>query len=67
MVSRSEHILRVGQDTEGHWVVQEEEGQRAGLVRSRDAASLFALSECRAFPGSRMVLATTPLHSILSH
>jgi len=67
MVSRSEHILRVGQDTEGHWVVQEQDGMLEGLFRSRDAAIRFALSECRAFPGSRMVLATTPLHSILSH
>jgi|SRR5436305_31826 hypothetical protein len=67
MVSRSEHVLRVGQDSQGHWVVQEEGGMLEALFRSRDAAVRFALSECRAFPGARMVLATTPLHSILSH
>lgn len=67
MVSRSEHVLRVGQDSQGHWVVQEEGGLLEGLFRSRDAAVRFALSECRAFPGARMALATTPLHSILSH
>ena len=67
MVSRSEHVLRVGQDLEGHWVVQEQDGLLEGLFRSREAAIRFALSECRAFPGSRMVLATAPLHSILSH
>jgi hypothetical protein len=67
MGQRSEHILRVGQDREGHWVVQEDDGMLEGLFRSREAAIRFAMSECRAFPGSRMVLATDPLRSILSH
>src|SRR6218665_1566516 len=67
MVQRSEHLLRVGQDREGHWVVQEAGGLLEGLFGSREAAIRFALSECRAFPGSRMVLATDPLKSILCH
>jgi len=67
MVQRCEHVLRVGQDREGHWVVQEADGMLEGLFRSRDAAICFALSECRAFPGARMVLATDPLSSILCH
>ncbi|MEP9360129.1 hypothetical protein [Sphingomonas sp. KR3-1] len=67
MDQRCEHILRVGRDSDGHWVVQEADGLLEGLFRSREAAIRFALSECRAFPGSRMVLATDPLRSILSH
>lgn len=67
MGQRSEHILRVGQDRAGHWVVQEADGLLEGLFRSRDAAIRFALSECRAFPDKRMVLDTAPLNSILCH
>lgn len=67
MVERSEHILRVGQDRAGHWVVQEADGMLEGLFRSREAAIRFAMAECRAFPDKRMVLATDPLSSILSH
>lgn len=67
MDQHSEHVLRVGQDPDGHWIVQEAGGQLEGLFRTREAAIRFAMSECRAFPGARMVLATTPLHSILSH
>lgn len=65
MCQHPDHILRVGQDREGHWVVQEADGLLEALFRSREAAIRFAMSECRAFPGSRMVLASDPLRSIL--
>jgi len=67
MCQYPDHVLRVGQDRDGHWIVQEAEGLLEGLFRSREAAIRFAMSECRAFPGSRMVLATDPLNSILCH
>ncbi len=67
MSLRSEHVLRIGQDRAGHWIVQESDGPLEGLFRSREAAIAFAMRECRAVPGLRMELATTPLASILAH
>jgi hypothetical protein len=67
MYRRSEPVLRIGQDHAGHWVVQEVDGALEALFRSRESAIRFAMQECRAFPNARMVLATAPLTSILSH
>jgi hypothetical protein len=63
----AEHVLLVGQDPEGHWVVQENHGLSEALFATRDAAIRFALWERHAFAHARIELTPTPLRSILSH
>jgi hypothetical protein len=41
------HVLLVGQDRRGNWVVQEQSGDRGGLFVSRDAALRFVRDENR--------------------
>jgi hypothetical protein len=54
-------ILYVGRDAAGHWLVQGHQGQLEGRFVSRTAAWAFARSECRGFPGARIVAALRPL------
>jgi hypothetical protein len=61
-----DHILFVGRDTDGRWVVQENHGLIEGLFVNRAAALHFAQCERHAFPAARIEFAATPLHSILS-
>lgn len=63
----AEHVLRVGQDAKGRWIVQESDGGSEGLFTTREAALHFARWECRAYAHARVELAATPLASILSH
>jgi hypothetical protein len=60
------HILRVGQDGRGRWMVQENHGLIEGLFVSREAALHFARLERHAFPGARVELAAGPLVSTLA-
>lgn len=64
--SMADHVLLVGRDRDGRWVVQENHGLIEGLFVNRAAALLFAQSERHAFPAARIEMATAPLHSILS-
>jgi len=60
------HILLVGQDRRGRWMVQENHGLIEGLFISRDAALHFARLERHAFPGATVELASEPLISTLA-
>jgi hypothetical protein len=60
------HILFVGRDRDGRWVVQENHGLIEGLFVNRAAALHFAHCERHAFPAARIEIATEPLRSILS-
>lgn len=62
----TEHILLVGQDCRGRWMVQENHGLIEGLFVSREAALHFARLERHAFPGARVKLAVGPLVSTLA-
>ncbi len=62
-----EHILLVGQDRRGRWMVQENHGLIEGLFISRDAAVHFANCERHAFPGARVEIAAAPLASTLAN
>jgi hypothetical protein len=41
------HVLLVGRDRRGNWVVQEQSGDRGGLFASRDAALRYVRDENR--------------------
>ena len=41
------HVLMVGQDCRGNWVVQDQSGERGGLFVSRDAALRYVRDENR--------------------
>ena len=60
------HILLVGQDRRGRWMVQENHGLIEGLFISRDAALHFARLERHAFPGGTVELTSEPLVSSLA-
>jgi len=60
------HILMVGQDRRGRWMVQENHGLIEGLFISRDAALHFARLERHAFPGATVELTSEPLISTLA-
>jgi len=64
--SPADHVLFVGRDRDGRWVVQENHGLIEGLFINRAAAMHFAHCERHAFPAARIELASTPLTSILS-
>lgn len=64
--STADHVLLVGRDADGRWIVQENHGLIEGLFVDRRAAMHFAMCERHAFPAARIELATAPLHSILS-
>ncbi|UYY76835.1 hypothetical protein [Sphingomonas sp. R1] len=59
-------ILRVGQDRDGHWLVQENHGLMEGRFISRAAAWQFARAERHSFPGAALVEAEQPLVAIVS-
>lgn len=59
-------ILWVGQDCEGHWLVQESHGLMEGRFVSRAAAWQFARAERHAFPGAELVEAAQPLVASVS-
>jgi hypothetical protein len=63
----AEHVLLVGQDRQGHWIVKENQGRTECLFASREAAIRFARWECHAFPAARVELSAVPLASILAH
>lgn len=48
-------ILWVGQDRDGHWLVQENHGLMEGRFVSREAAWQFARAERHGFPGAALV------------
>ncbi|WP_245824455.1 hypothetical protein [Sphingomonas azotifigens] len=54
-------ILWVGQDRDGHWLVQENHGLMEGRFVSRTAAWQFARAERHAFPGAALMEAEQPL------
>lgn len=62
----SDHILLVGQDRAGRWVVRETCGLIGGLFVDRDAAMRFARAERRGFAHARVELASAPLPSLLA-
>ena len=57
--------LQVGQDSAGHWLVQESHGRLEGRFVSFNAAMAYAHSECHSFPGATIVVASTPLVAIV--
>ncbi len=59
-------VLKVGQDSAGHWLVQDMWGSLEGRFVSQAAALGFARSESRALPGAKIVMATAPLVPIVS-
>jgi hypothetical protein len=54
-------LLKVGQDSAGHWLVQDSGGRLEGRFVSFPAAMRFARDESHAFPGAEIVVMTTPL------
>lgn len=62
----SRPVLQVGQDSAGHWLVQESGGRLEGRFISSAAAMSFARSEQSSFPGAVIVLAQSPLVPIVS-
>ena len=54
-------VLHVGQDTAGHWLVQESGGRLEGRFISFAAAMAFARAERHAFPGATVAVSTVPL------
>lgn len=59
-------ILWVGQDRDGHWLVQESHGLMEGRFVSRAAAWQFARAERHAFPGAELAEAEQPLVASIS-
>ncbi|WP_404712739.1 hypothetical protein [Sphingomonas sp. MMS24-J13] len=53
--------LLVGQDSHGHWLVQEQGGALEGCFVSRAAALDFARWERHAYPSARVQLSADPL------
>lgn len=53
--------LVVGQDAQGHWLVQESLGQLEGCFVSFEAALGFARRECHSFPGATVTVSRMPL------
>ena len=53
--------LLVGQDSHGHWLVQEQDGALEGCFVSKDAALSFARWERHAYTSARVQLAPEPL------
>ncbi len=58
--------LDVGQDTAGHWLVQDSGGTLGGRFVSFAAAMAFARSERHAIPGATIVVAVDALVPIIS-
>jgi hypothetical protein len=58
--------LNVGQDSAGHWLVQDSGGKLEGRFVSYAAAMAFARSEQHALPGTRIVLVRDPLVPLVS-
>lgn len=54
-------VLLIGQDSAGHWLVQQRGGGLEGRFISFAAAMAFARSELRSLPGATMVRAATPI------
>ena len=54
-------VLFVGQDTAGHWLVQESHGLLEGRFISFAAALRFARAERRSFPNGSVAVVTAPL------
>jgi hypothetical protein len=60
------HILLVGQDRAGHWIVRETLGLLGGIFISRAAALRYARAEQRGFARARVEMAALPLPSLLA-
>lgn len=60
-------LLLVGQDSHGHWLVQQDGGGLEGSFISREAALGFARWEKHAFPAAKIEFAQRPLSSHLHH
>jgi hypothetical protein len=54
------HIIYVGQDKAGHWLVQDSGGRLEGRFVSRGAALSFAAGECQLY-GASLQIAAAPL------
>ncbi len=60
------HILLVGQDRAGHWIVRETLGLIGGIFVDRASAIRFARTAQRGFAQARVEMATAPLPSPLA-
>jgi hypothetical protein len=58
--------ITVGQDSVGHWLVQDSDGTMEGRFITYAAALSFARSEHHACPRSTIVVATNPLTPFIS-
>lgn len=62
IIPEPDHVtLLVGQDSHGHWLVQEQGGELEGSFVSRDAALSFARWERHAYASARVQLVAEPL------
>ncbi|WP_242137806.1 MULTISPECIES: hypothetical protein [unclassified Sphingomonas] len=59
-------VLKVGQDTAGHWLVQDSGGRLEGRFISQAAAMAFARSEGHSLRGATIVRVETPLVPTIS-
>ncbi len=60
-------ILLIGQDFEGHWIVQENHGLAEGCFTTREAAVRYAEAERAHFPGALVVLTPAKLSMAYGH
>lgn len=58
--------IKVGQDSAGHWLVQDNSKKLEGRFVSFATAMAFARSERHSLPGAVVVLATDPIVPIVS-
>ncbi|WP_010162429.1 hypothetical protein [Sphingomonas sp. PAMC 26617] len=54
-------VLKVGQDTAGHWLVQDSGGRLEGRFISLATAMAFARAERHSLPGATIERSDTPL------
>lgn len=59
-------VLKVGQDSAGHWLVQDNDGRLEGRFVSQAAAMGFARSECHSLPGATILATTSTLVPVIS-
>lgn len=63
---RGYSALQVGQDSAGHWLVQQRGGGLEGRFISLAAAMAFARSELRSLPGAAIVRVAAPIVPTIS-
>ncbi len=62
----SRSILQVGQDSAGHWLVQQGGGGLEGRFISLAAAMAFARAEQQSMPGASIIRVLSPLTPSIS-